>query len=419
MKYLRKIVHFFTALLITFSCSALLGQEYILLQGQVVDAKTKTPLENASIFLSDSRFATISDSQGNFILKIPKAQNTQKLYISYLGYRKVSIKVNEAVDKFLYIKLLVLPYALNAIKIQYQNPEQLITAALKKVSLNYYNKSAILQSYYKEEVKENSEPIQIIEAIFEIYKSSYADKKDKDQIRLVQGRENDSTKKSVFFNYLYFVNGPYEALSLDIAKYPRNFINVLQNSANFLNPKHFKYFDYQLIENYRNPETPNTVKIIFKPKKRKALLEGYLILEKETHAIIEISFCLNEQRLKRASLIDYGNEKFLNDQGIYTQAIDFNCRAVYKKINGKYMIDHSKMDYQFMLIGAYEMDTIRVSNSIDLSVLDVITTDVADFKRKYLIEPQKSLNLQLGSYNADFWDNFHLNQTKVLENKPF
>ncbi len=312
--------------LIFFSNSSI-GQEYFLLKGQIVDAKTRTPLENATIYLSNSKLATISDYRGNFSFKINEELFTEKIYISYLGYQSISINVREGINKFLYIKLSVLPYALNSIRIRYYKPQQLILEALKNIPTNYYKKSTLLEAYYREEVKENNEPIQSIEAILEIYKGSYADRKDHDHIRLVQGREHEGLKNSVFFNYLYFVNGPYEVLTLDIAKNPSHFISVLQNSVNFLNPKHFKYYDYQLIENYSYAKEHEANKIIFKPKKRKAILEGYLIVDKNTLAILEISFKVSKNRLSKAILIDSMNEKFLHKQGIYTEAVDFNCRA--------------------------------------------------------------------------------------------
>ncbi len=70
------------------------------------------------------------------------------------------------------------------------------------------------------------------------------------------------------------------------------------------------------------------------------------------------------------------------------------------------------MNYQFLFVGACEMDTIWVSNSLKMNILAVKTKDVSDFRKRYFIEAQKALNLQLGSYNPDFWENFHSRQFK-------
>lgn len=66
-------------------------------QGLVIDSKTKEPLQLASIFIKDTKTGTITDNDGKFELIIPDSLVSDKIYlvIACLGYQTTEIIINK------------------------------------------------------------------------------------------------------------------------------------------------------------------------------------------------------------------------------------------------------------------------------------------------------------------------------------
>ena len=88
------------------------SQNTIALNGKIIDEKTSLPLESATIYLKNVSDAavldyTISDKNGNFVLKIKKSENPVVFIVSYIGYTDYSEQLaNLKQDKnFKFVKL--------------------------------------------------------------------------------------------------------------------------------------------------------------------------------------------------------------------------------------------------------------------------------------------------------------------------
>jgi hypothetical protein len=64
-------------------------------KGSIFDSKTKNELTFASITVSGSNISTISNSEGEFLIKIPKDLQDASLIISFLGYKDKVISIKE------------------------------------------------------------------------------------------------------------------------------------------------------------------------------------------------------------------------------------------------------------------------------------------------------------------------------------
>ena len=88
------------------------SQNTIALNGKIIDEKTSLPLESATIYLKNVSDAavldyTISDKNGNFVLKMKKSENPVVFIVSYIGYTDYSEQLaNLKQDKnFKFVKL--------------------------------------------------------------------------------------------------------------------------------------------------------------------------------------------------------------------------------------------------------------------------------------------------------------------------
>ena len=220
------------------------------------------------------------------------------------------------------------------------------------------------------------------------------------------GREEKDVKKSNFFNYMYFIDGPFEAIQLDVAKYPRSFIHVIQTSTNFLLPRHFKCYEYQFVEHNQKKTKKTYYQIEFKPLKNRALLSGNIIINKEDLAILSVEFWLDDKKQNKAMMIDQRNEVFLNNEGYFTQASDYRCKVEFCKYGDHYVLSGTHMEYSFFFNDYIGHENLKIANTIDLIITSVNTENAKYFRNKHRLWRGVSLSNQIGKYDPDFWENF-------------
>lgn len=90
------------AVFILFFVSSLNAQSLVSIKGKVIDEQTKLPLESATIYLTSKKDSTviaysISEKNGNFILKAPKSTIPLQLKASYIGYTTKSQELSELI----------------------------------------------------------------------------------------------------------------------------------------------------------------------------------------------------------------------------------------------------------------------------------------------------------------------------------
>lgn len=75
------------------------AQEFYSVSGKVLDASSKRHLSYASIQLISTNISNVTNSEGNFILKVPVNLKFDTLLVSYLGYKTQKIVLNRVLIK--------------------------------------------------------------------------------------------------------------------------------------------------------------------------------------------------------------------------------------------------------------------------------------------------------------------------------
>lgn len=89
--------------------------------GKVIDSATRQPLHNASVFCQNTTYGTISNSEGNFFMRLPAGG--YDLVVSYTGYEKQVIRIsnNSATKDTMVIELVTQNKALEEVAIVVSN----------------------------------------------------------------------------------------------------------------------------------------------------------------------------------------------------------------------------------------------------------------------------------------------------------
>ena len=64
------------------------------IKGRVIDSKTLEPLPFANVFLNNTTIGTVTDTNGDYLLRNIEQEGTYELVISFVGYESAKVKVN-------------------------------------------------------------------------------------------------------------------------------------------------------------------------------------------------------------------------------------------------------------------------------------------------------------------------------------
>lgn len=89
--------------ILTFTLFIFIGSVRLYAQnfsGQIFDNKTKQPIPYVNIGIPNKGLGTVSDDTGNFSIQLDDKYNNDSLKISMIAYKPISLKVQDAKDKY-------------------------------------------------------------------------------------------------------------------------------------------------------------------------------------------------------------------------------------------------------------------------------------------------------------------------------
>lgn len=187
--------------------------------GVVVDNHTNTPLESVSIKLSGTNLGTITNREGEFIIKVPEERGISSMTFSLLGYETISVELSTLTADNNTIRLAVKVTELSQVNIaSFKNAEALVRAVLDKKTKNNLNEATVMTAFYRETIKKRNRNVSLTEAVVNVYKQPYVSA-EKDAIGLHKARKSTDYRK-LDTVALKLQGGPFSTLYLDIMKYP-------------------------------------------------------------------------------------------------------------------------------------------------------------------------------------------------------
>lgn len=344
----------------------LAAQSHISLSGQVKDADTGKPLPYAGLYISGSSLGAVCDKNGTFSLSVPNKYKNNNLIISFLGYQSKQLPLQQIYNKHIVIKLAPEDENIETVTVRPGLAEGLIAKALDKIPENYPKHALQQQASYRETVRQNGEYIEHIELILEIYKTAYNSRKA-DQIKALSGKRADSLTDSYLYEHVYFVNGPYEALACDIAKYPDDFITLPRNLLNFLNLSFFKFYRYELL--FAPPLSEQYFIIRFIPKHKRAVYAGSLLLERKTLAFRALYYKTTPPKTAQTPLMPLRVDEFLASRELYVTPKHYECYTEYIPTENGMEFKRAYLEYSYYLFNRKknQTDTIYYNSLIEIN----------------------------------------------------
>lgn len=188
-------------------------------KGKVVDDKSNKELVFATLSLEDSNISTVTNSEGEFSLKIPSAIKEGRVTVSFLGYKSKSLQLSELKSNNNNISLKTSIMELSEVDIIVpKNAEELVRATLNNKGDNYFEDPTLMTAFYRETIKKRRKNVSLSEAVVNIHKSPYSSSL-RDNVELYKARKSTDYSKLDTLA-LKLQGGPFNTLFVDLMKYP-------------------------------------------------------------------------------------------------------------------------------------------------------------------------------------------------------
>lgn len=372
--------------------------------GVVVDKANGDKLSFAHVYVLSSNISTVTNSDGEFLLKIPVSLERANIEISFIGYESQKISIESLKAKNNKIALKQLAFVLPEINVMPSDPTELIKKMLDSKEKNYSAEDMIMTGFYREIIRKKNAPISISESIVDVYKQSY-DSPQQDKVSLYKSRKNTDYNKldTVIFKLM---GGPFNSVFVDVVKYPEYFLNY-----DNLNDYIFEYqgndrIDDRLIYVVGFRQNPNV---------KDPLLYGKLFIDSQTFALVKADFDLNLSNPELAAML-FIRKKPFNARIFATKA---HYQVDYRLTEGKWRYAYSRIDLGVKIDWKKKFFNTYYNTSIEMAATDwKENVERKDFKDRVLIRPDIVMrDATSGFSDVDFWGkNNIIEPEKNIEN---
>lgn len=364
-------------------------------RGSVIDSKTKKPLEFATLLVNGTNISTITNSQGNFLLKVPDNYADRRVTVSFLGYTSKVISLSDFDKDNTVLRLETYIEELSEVKINVKDATSLVQEMLKRKGDNYYNDDLKMTSFYRETIKKRRAYVSLSEAVVEIYKQPYTTDRS-DILKIYKAR------KSTDYNRLDTVTfklrgGPFNTIYLDIMKntdmiFAEDMVDIYD----------FTYDNSTKIDN-------RLIYVVnFKQKKyiNDPLFYGKLYIDSQTLALTNAKFYLNLENKQKASRVFIIKKP--KDADVLP--IEAYYQVEYREKDGKWYFGYSRVQLGFKIDWNKRWFNTTYYTTIEMAITDWEKSDASQLpKPKDRLRPSVIMSDNTSGFkDPEFWGAYNV-----------
>lgn len=373
-------------------------------KGTVVNQRTKDPLASAFLAVEGTNISTVTNSEGEFSLKVPEELGNVNIIVSHLGYQSRSLPLEYFQRDNVVIELLESSEELSEVSLfTYTNPQALVRNMLKRRGSNYLDDPATMTAFYRETIKRGRRNVSLSEAVVTIHKEPYKSAAD-DDIFLVKARKTADYDRLDTLA-LKLRGGPYNPLSVDIMKNPTHIFGEHDLSKfNFSFDEPAKFNDqYLYVVNFeeRNRDQP--------------WYYGKLYIDAETFTLVKASFNLNVDR--RSEAADLFVKKKPGGTKVYPVEVEYDIE--YRQQDGKWYYGYGVTELEFVVNWKRKLFNSRYTVNSEMAVTDWQIDENEDRRKdSAYIDPGVVMTDDISGFaDTGFWgENNIIEPDKSIEN---
>lgn len=389
---MKKIIVF-----IVFLCFAnsVIGQNQQELTGLVLDEENKA-IPFANILLPSQSIGTITNNDGDFVLKAGAEIKLDTLVISCIGFETLKLDLTELdLKEKLTLQLKQSTTELEEVVVSPRKPTELILEAWTKIPQNYKNDPMMMKGFYRETIQLDQKLISLSEAVISIYKTPYQDRQQIDQMKLLKGRKSKDVAESNILDNMSISGG----LNVDFVKY----------GLHSLIPGNFQYYDFK-IENLLI-DGDNAIYVISfdqKDEVKLPLLKGKVYLDAESLAFTAVNYGYSPKGLQYANIPDKRRKKAARKLGYSVKTVSANTQVNFIKKDNYWYLQSGISTFRGKIVHKRKQEE-SISYRANLVITEHSNENVVSIpKEEQLVTFGIDLGKQIGAdYDQDFWKEYN------------
>lgn len=380
-----------------------ISKNYITINGVVKEKKSNKKLEYVTIAVPGTNIGTVTNTDGEFSIKVRSDFNAKTLEISHIGYFNAKYPIKED-EPDVTIHLTPNVYQLDNIVVESVDASKLVEEAISRIAINNSAEPNLLTGFYRETVKKRRNYINITEAILEIYKTPYNQDFSGDRVQIDKGRKLLSTKSSDTL-IVKLQGGPNLSTFLDIVKNPELILDVNTLSD----------YKFTTEESVMLNERPHHV-ISFTPQVTYPypLHYGKLYIDKQSLAFSRAEFKLSMDDRNKATRAILKKKPF----NLRFKPEEVSFLVTYKLQDGKSYLNYVWNEVKFKCDWKRRLFSTGYTIVSEMVVTDRRNENVMTIPNKNAFKNNYILSDKVGNfYDTDFWEDYNIIEpTESLEN---
>jgi len=370
---------------------------YYSVQGKVVDISTNRPIIFANVYLEGTNIGTVSNADGDFLVKIPLFIENKTLIISSIGYKNIQLSFDQLVSEDNLIKLETNPIPIEEVTIINKDARELLREALHRVPQNYSNKPVMVTAFYRETIKQNRNYVAVSEAILDGYKSSYTNIAETDRVKIFKGRKSTDVRKMDTV-MLKLQGGPRTTFLLDIVKNP---IDLFEEEV-------LEYYTYQM-GGIVNIDDRQAYVVVFDQLQHInfPLYSGKIYIDVNDLAIVGAEFRISPAKLDEAT--PYLIRK--KPAGMKIDILNATYLVSYRFNDGKWHLYHTRTELILSTRWKKKLFKSTFTAMSEMAITDIDPEDITKYKYRETTRRSDIFIEQVSDFeDPDFWGEYNIIQ---------
>ena len=369
---------------------------YISVSGVIKDKKSKKKLEYVNVSVPGTGIGTVTNEDGEFLIKINDSIDAKSIEISHMGYSNYRLPIDKRTTTGVEILLNANVNLLNEVVVESMEPLDLIRKAIQRIGSNYCPEANLMTGFYRETIKKGRNYINISEAVIDIYKTPYTEEGVKqDRVQIEKGRKLLSQKSGDTLA-VKLIGGPNLSVYLDIAKNPELLLDKETLSC----------YKFKMEESVMIDERPHFV-VSFAPQVNLpyALYYGKLYIDKQSIAFTRAEFSLSMDDKNKATQAILKKKPY----NLRFKPEEVSFLVNYKLRDGISYLNYIRSEFKFKCDWKRRLFSTNYTIISEMVVTGGKVGNVDNIPAKLSFKQNQSLSDNVSSFrDANFWEDYNI-----------
>lgn len=369
---------------------------YISVSGVIKDKKSKKKLEYVNVSVPGTGIGTVTNEDGEFLIKINDSIDAKSIEISHMGYSNYRLPINKRTTTGVEILLNANVNLLNEVVVESMEPLDLVRKAIQRIGSNYCPEANLMTGFYRETIKKGRNYINISEAVIDIYKTPYTEEGVKqDRVQIEKGRKLLSQKSGDTLA-VKLIGGPNLSVYLDIAKNPELLLDKETLSC----------YKFKMEESVMIDERPHFV-VSFAPQVNLpyALYYGKLYIDKQSIAFTRAEFSLSMDDKNKATQAILKKKPY----NLRFKPEEVSFLVNYKLRDGISYLNYIRSEFKFKCDWKRRLFSTNYTIISEMVVTGGKVGNVDNIPAKLSFKQSQSLSDNVSSFrDTNFWEDYNI-----------